>query len=141
MFSPHPAQRLFDRFQDDDTEERVLTVNSLDASILSLPWELLHDPSNGGVFLFDEIDAADANVLLVVNSALANGRMSVPSRHDQPVAKKHSEFVCIAAANTFGRGADRVYVGRNELDEATLDRFRIGNAPRFQRPRLRKRLR
>jgi len=84
---------------------------------------------NGGVFLFDEIDAADSNVLLVINSALANGRMSVPSRHDNPVAKRHPDFVCIAAANTFGRGADRQYVGRNELDESTIDRFRIGTVP------------
>lgn len=32
----------------------------------------------------------------------------------------------IATANTFGRGANRSYAGRNQLDEATLDRFRIG---------------
>ena len=84
---------------------------------------------NGGVFLFDELDAADANVLLVVNSALANGHLSVPSRHENPVAKRHPDFVCIAAANTYGRGADRQYVGRSELDESTLDRFRIGTCP------------
>jgi len=84
---------------------------------------------NGGVFLFDEIDAADSNVLLVINSALANGHLSVPSRHDNPVAKRHPDFVCMAAANTWGRGADRQYVGRNELDESTLDRFRIGCVP------------
>jgi MoxR-like ATPase len=84
---------------------------------------------NGGVFLFDEIDAADANVMLVINSALANGQLSVPSRHDNPVAKRHPDFICIAAANTFGHGADRQYVGRNELDESTLDRFRIGTVP------------
>jgi cobaltochelatase CobS len=53
----------------------------------------------------------------------------VPSRHGNPVAKKHPDFICIAAANTYGRGADRQYVGRNELDESTLDRFRIGTVP------------
>ncbi len=84
---------------------------------------------NGGVFLFDEIDAADSNVLLVINSALANGWLSVPARHGNPVAKRHPDFVCLAAANTFGHGADRQYVGRNQLDEATLDRFRIGTVP------------
>lgn len=91
--------------------------------------EFLDCYENGGVFLFDEIDAADSNVLLVVNSALANGHLSVPSRHGNPVAKRHPDFVCIAAANTFGHGADRQYVGRNELDESTLDRFRIGTVP------------
>lgn len=84
---------------------------------------------DGGVFLMDEMDAADPNVLLVVNSALANGKLSIPARVDKPVAERHEDFVFIAAANTFGRGADRQYVGRNELDEATLDRFRIGTVP------------
>jgi hypothetical protein len=37
--------------------------------------------------------------------------------------ERHKDFICIAAANTFGMGANRVYVGRNQLDAATLDRF------------------
>ena len=94
-----------------------------------LPPEFLECYENGGVFLMDELDAADANVLLVINSALANGYLSVPARHDKPRAERHPDFVCIAAANTFGHGADRQYVGRNQLDEATLDRFRIGTVP------------
>lgn len=80
----------------------------------------------GGVFLFDEIDAADSNTLLVLNSALANGEMALANRPANPIAKKHPDFVAIAAANTFGTGADRQYVGRNQLDESTIDRFRIG---------------
>ena len=80
----------------------------------------------GGVFLLDEIDAADANVLLVINQALANGHLPVPNRVGKPQATRHPDFVLIAAANTFGNGANRMYVGRNQLDESTLDRFRIG---------------
>lgn len=80
----------------------------------------------GGVFLFDELDGADSNTLLVLNAALANGHMAIPNRPGNPLARKHKDFVCIAAANTFGTGADRQYVGRNQLDESTLDRFRIG---------------
>jgi cobaltochelatase CobS len=80
----------------------------------------------GGVFLLDEMDAADANVLLVINQALANGHLPVPNRTTIPQAKRHPDFVLIAAANTFGNGANRMYVGRNQLDESTLDRFRIG---------------
>lgn len=91
--------------------------------------EFLTCYEGGGVFLLDEIDAADANVLLILNSALANGHLAVPSRHGKPVAKKHKDFVLIAAANTFGTGADRQYVGRNQLDESTLDRFRVGTVP------------
>ncbi len=77
---------------------------------------------NGGVFLFDEIDAADANTMLVVNSALANGSMSVPNRKDNPSAKRHPDFVCMVAGNTWGNGSME-YAGRNYMDAAFLDRF------------------
>lgn len=81
---------------------------------------------NGGVFLLDELDAADPNLLLVINTALANGYCNLPNRVAKPKAMKHEDFVPIATANTFGKGGNRVYAGRNQLDEATLDRFRIG---------------
>ena len=81
---------------------------------------------NGGLFLLDEIDAADANVLLVINASLANGKMAVPNRPDQPYAYRHKDFVAAAAANTIGLGADRMYSGRSRLDDSSMDRFRIG---------------
>lgn len=80
----------------------------------------------GGVFLLDEIDASDPNVLIIINQALANDHFTIPQRHNNPIVKKHKNFVAMAAANTFGNGADAVYVGRNQLDAATLDRFRVG---------------
>lgn len=76
---------------------------------------------NGKLFLMDEIDAGNSNVLIQINSALSNGVMAFP---DKMVAK-HPDFVFIASANTFGNGANRQYVGRNQLDAATLDRFSI----------------
>lgn len=88
--------------------------------------DFLEAYEQGGVFLLDEMDAADSNLLLIMNTAIANGYVAVPSRTDNPIARKHPDFVIIASANTFGRGADRMYVGRCQLDEATLDRFRIG---------------
>lgn len=81
---------------------------------------------HGGVFLFDEIDAADANTLLFLNTALANGYFTIPQRYEKPRVEKHPDFVAIAAANTFGNGADSMYSGRNSLDAATMDRFRCG---------------
>lgn len=84
---------------------------------------------NGGVFLLDEIDAADPNMLLVINQALANGHFFLPQRRENPEVKRHKDFVCIAAANTYGHGGDMVYAGRERLDGATLDRFRIGITP------------
>ena len=79
---------------------------------------------NGGVFLFDEVDAADANTMLVLNSALANGYMSVPNRADKPTAVRHPDFLCVVAANTLGTGSFE-YHGRNYLDAAFLDRFAL----------------
>jgi hypothetical protein len=73
----------------------------------------------GGVFLFDEVDASDADALTSFNAALANGLGDFPDG----MIKRHKDFIAIAAGNTFGRGADRQYVGRNQLDAATLDRF------------------
>ena len=91
--------------------------------------EFVEAYENGGLFLLDEIDAADANVLLVINAALANGKMSVPNRPENPVAERHEDFICIAAANTFGTGSNRLYAGRNTLDAASLSRFQIGTVP------------
>jgi MoxR-like ATPase len=75
----------------------------------------------GGVFLFDEVDASDADAMTAFNAALANGKCAFPDA----LVKRHKDFVAIAAGNTFGRGADRQYVGRNQLDAATLDRFTV----------------
>ena len=78
---------------------------------------------HGGVYLMDELDRSDAGAVLALNSALANGFMAFPDRAE-PV-RAHPDFVPLIAANTYGRGADRVYVGANQLDGATLDRFAV----------------
>jgi hypothetical protein len=76
---------------------------------------------HGGLYLADEIDGSDPAATLALNSALANGFMNFP---DQPAPiRAHPQFHFIAAANTYGRGADRLYIGRNQLDASTLDRF------------------
>lgn len=77
----------------------------------------------GGLFLLDEADAGNANVLAALNSALANGQCAFPDG----MVKKHADFFCLAAANTFGTGATQTYVGRNVIDAATLDRFVVLN--------------
>jgi cobaltochelatase CobS len=74
---------------------------------------------NGGVFHFDEFDNGAANTIGVVNAALAGDRAAFPDG----MVMRHKDFVCVASANTFGRGPDREYVGRQQLDAATLDRF------------------
>jgi|GEM_PF-1167008 len=73
----------------------------------------------GGLFLFDEIDASAPAALLAFNAALANGYADFPDG----MVKRHPSFRVIAAANTYGAGRDRQYVGRNQLDAASRDRF------------------
>lgn len=91
-----------------------------------VPAQFVDKYENGGVFLLDEIDASDPNVLVVLHTAIANKFMFIPQRVGAQRIERHPNFVLIAAANTFGNGADMQFVGRNKLDEATLDRFRVG---------------
>ena len=42
---------------------------------------------------------------------------------DGQYTEAHPNFRIIAAANTWGNGANRMYCGRSELDSASLDRF------------------
>jgi cobaltochelatase CobS len=81
---------------------------------------------NGGVFLFDEMDAFDANCLISINSATANGGFDIEARASAGLdtfVQRHEDTCLIAATNTFGTGADAMYVGRAQLDGATLDRW------------------
>ncbi len=97
-------------------------------------WTFLHSAfaymyEHGGVFLVDEGDAASGDVLLFMNQAVSNDVLPLPRRPGNqggPFARRHPEFRLLMAMNTYGRGADRLYVGRNALDDATLDRFRMG---------------
>ena len=75
--------------------------------------------TKGGVYLLDEIDASYPEVLVALNSAFANGFFTFAGVK----YTKHKEFRLIATANTFGNGANTQYVGRYQLDKATLDRF------------------
>jgi hypothetical protein len=73
----------------------------------------------GGVFLLDEVDNGNPNVLNVLNSALANDSMAFADG----MVSRHPNFVAIATANTYGNGATAEYVGRNPIDKAFLNRF------------------
>ena len=78
---------------------------------------------NGGVFMLDEIDASIPEVLVILNAAIANRYFDFPA----PIGyvEAHPDFRVVAAGNTFGLGADMEYVGRNQLDMASLDRFAL----------------
>jgi hypothetical protein len=99
------------------TEMDLLGYRDMAGKYVSTDLRRLYE--NGGVFLLDEIDAGNPQVLVVLNSLLANGECSFPDG----MIKKHKDFILLAGANTFGLGGDRQYVGRCQLDASTLDRF------------------
>lgn len=55
----------------------------------------------------------------MLNAAIANRYFDFPNGR----VDAHKDFRVVAAANTVGTGASAQYVGRNQLDAATLDRF------------------
>lgn len=77
--------------------------------------------TEGGIFMLDEVDASTPEVLVILNCAIANRYFDFPNGK----YTAHQDFRVIAAGNTFGTGADIEYVGRYQLDAATLDRFAI----------------
>lgn len=99
-----------------DSEHKLLGFVDANGRINSRPFRKAF--SEGGVYLFDEVDASMPSALLAFNAALANGHCDFP---DACVAK-HKDFVCIAAGNVFD-GATSEYVGRFKQDKAFLDRF------------------
>lgn len=74
---------------------------------------------NGGVFLWDEVDASNPAALVAFNAALENGECVFPDA----TIPKHADCYFVAAANTFGTGATHEYVGRTKIDAATVDRY------------------
>lgn len=75
--------------------------------------------TKGGIFFLDEIDASIPEALIALNAAIANKYFDFPNGR----VDAHEDFRVVAAANTYGKGASTEYVGRNQLDAATLDRF------------------
>lgn len=75
---------------------------------------------NGGVFMLDEMDACDSSSLIVLNAALANRYFTFPNGE---FVRANENFRCVAGGNTTGNGATYQYVGRNQLDASSLNRF------------------
>lgn len=75
----------------------------------------------GGVYFADELDNSQAEAIIALNAALANGYYTFADTNER--VEKHSNFRCIAAGNTNGQGATEEYCGRYQMDESSRDRF------------------
>jgi hypothetical protein len=79
---------------------------------------------SGGGFNFEEFDASDPGMLIVLNNAIAGKRFY--NSNSGEMVDRSPDFIAMATANTFGYGATRRYTARTHIDEATLDRWRMG---------------
>lgn len=99
---------------------KQMSVNALLGFIsingVYIPTQLRTAFENGGLFLLDEIDAADPNVLLCLNT-IENGFISFPDG----IVQMHPQFRLIATANPAGEHS--TYTGRSKLDFSTLNRY------------------
>ena len=100
------------------TQQTTLSnfVGFMNVNGIYVPSMLRKAVEHGGLFLLDEIDAANPNVLVGLNT-LENGFLAFPDK----VVECHENFRLVATANPFNGHAD--YTGRAVLDAATLDRF------------------
>jgi hypothetical protein len=79
--------------------------------------------SKGMLYACDEADAGSAGSLTLLNQGFANEECHFPGQDS--MTPRHENFVPMFLANTFGLGANATYVGRNQLDAATIDRFAV----------------
>jgi MoxR-like ATPase len=98
-------------------ESKIMGYMDANGNYVRTPFRDAYE--NGGMFVFEEFDGSSARALLAANNATANEYTDFPDK----MVKRHEKFVCVMAGNTFGTGASRQYVGRQQLDAATLDRF------------------
>lgn len=100
-----------------DNEYKLLGFTDANGRIVSRPFREAW--TNGGVYLFDEVDGSLPGAVLAFNAALANGTCDFPDGN----VERHKDCIIIACANTWGTGATSEYVGRMKLDGAFVDRF------------------
>lgn len=81
--------------------------------------------AQAGIIVLDEFTALEAQVAQVVNAALANNELTSTTG----TCQRHPDCIIIATSNTYGNGADRMYVSNNQLDASTIDRFACGVIP------------
>jgi len=75
------------------------------------------------VYLLDDMDRGDANVMVMLHQLLANGSITIPQKLVDPTVYKHTDCIFIAGANRVGSLGSGIYSEAGDMDGATIDRF------------------
>ncbi len=86
--------------------------------------EIYRSENSGGIHVYDEMDAADPNLLIVLNNSISNSSLMNPRTGE--LLLKHVWFRAVGTGNTWMTGATADYAGRLRGDRATAERFRMG---------------
>lgn len=97
----------------------ILKADENDSVTLWIDGILTQAVRYGWTMVIDEINAAPAEVLFILNSLLDDERILILSSKDGEIVKPHPDFRLIATCNPTEQG----YAGTNEINEALLDRF------------------
>jgi len=103
-----------------EADTRYLAFGGVNAGGTYNPGYLYEPMKYGGVLLDDELDAGNPSVMVSKNTAIENRFAQFPNGE---MVHAHPNFIYVGSANTYGRGADRIYVGRTPIDGASLNRF------------------
>ena len=109
-------------YQNDANEDHKL-LGFVDANGIYHQTPFYKAFTEGGLLMLDEMDNANASVLLKLNSAIGSGNDFYMTFPNGETLQAHKDFQVVAAANTYGTGQNAVYCGRNQIDGATLDRY------------------
>ena len=111
-------RRLFIRSIDPTTSGQDL-LGWITAGGTFVPGFLIEAYINGGLCMIDEVDNGTAEALTAINTPIENGILTLSNGE---TVTRHKDFQLVTGANTWGHGADRLYL-RNQLDGAFLSRF------------------
>lgn len=106
-----------------DVTEEYKVMGFVDANGKYIETQFFKAFTNGGLMFIDEIDSSHPSALLSINAAIGTGYNHYMAFPNGEFYKANENFHLVAAANTFGTGSDMIYVGRQALDGASLNRF------------------
>jgi len=95
--------------------------------------EFIETYQKDSIIVLDEFTALLPETAQILNAALANERIAT----SVGVKLRNPNCIIIATSNTFGTGADAMYVANNQIDASTIDRFtgaiiEVGYSSRYE---------